>query len=38
VTKFGGGTAQIGVLDELLTISTWSVIEIQSHIAEKMDN
>ena len=28
VTKFGGSAAQIGVIDELLTISTWSVIEI----------
>jgi len=28
ITKFGGGTAQIGVLDELLTVSTWSMIEI----------
>lgn len=35
ITKFGGVTAQIGVIDELLTISTWSLIEIQPHIAEK---
>lgn len=28
VTKFGGATAQIGVLDELLTLSTWSVMEV----------
>lgn len=27
VTKFGGSTAQIGVIDELLTLSTWSLIE-----------
>lgn len=27
ITKFGGGTAQIGVIDELLTLSTWSLIE-----------
>lgn len=38
VTKFGGGTAQIGVIDELLTISTWSVMEIQAHIAEKLND
>ncbi len=38
ITKFGGGTAQIGVLDELLTISTWSMIEIQPQVAEKMND
>jgi hypothetical protein len=26
------------VLDELLTISTWSLIEIQPHIAEKLND
>ena len=38
ITKFGGSSAQIGVLDELLILSTWSVIEIQQHIAEKLDD
>lgn len=27
VTKFGGSSAQIGVIDELLTLSTWSLME-----------
>jgi hypothetical protein len=35
ITKFGGGSAQIGVIDELLVVSTWSLVEIQAHIAEK---
>lgn len=26
------------MIDELLTVSTWSVIEIQPHIAEKMND
>lgn len=38
VTKFGSGNAQIGVMDELLTISTWSMIELQSHIADKLND
>ena len=38
VSKFGGSSAQIGVLDELLTVSTWSLIEIQPHIAEKLND
>lgn len=38
VSKFGGGSAQIGAMDELLTISTWSVIEIQSHLADKLND
>lgn len=28
ITKFGGSTAQIGVIDELLVLSTWSVVEL----------
>ena len=32
ITKFGGLSAQIGVIDELLTLSTWSLIEIQSNV------
>ncbi len=31
ITKFGGMSAQIGVIDELLTLSTWSLMEIQSN-------
>jgi hypothetical protein len=38
ITKFGGSSAQIGAIDELLTVSTWSVLEIQAHIAEKMND
>lgn len=38
ISKFGGGAAQIGVIDELLTVSTWSVLEIQAHIAEKLND
>jgi hypothetical protein len=39
VTKHGGTSgAMIGVLDELLTISIWSLMELQPHIAEKMDS
>lgn len=30
ITKFGGLSAQIGVIDELLTLSTWTLMEIQS--------
>ncbi len=28
ITKLGSASAQIGVLDELLTVSTWSLIEV----------
>lgn len=38
INKYGGASAQIGVLDELLTISTWSLIEIQSQIADKLND
>jgi hypothetical protein len=27
ITKIGSSSAQIGVLDELLTVSTWSMVE-----------
>jgi hypothetical protein len=36
VSKIGSSGGQIGVIDELMTVSMWSVYEIQQHIAEKI--
>lgn len=38
ISKIGNASAQIGVLDELLTISTWSLIEIQPQVAERLND
>lgn len=37
ITKYGGSSAQVGVLDELLTISVWSLLEIQHKMMQDFD-
>ena len=36
ISKIGSSPAQIGAMDELGVVSSWSVLEIQPHIAEKI--
>ena len=36
VSKVGSGPAQIGCMDELGVVSSWSVIEVQSHAKERL--
>lgn len=36
VNKIGASPAQISAMDELGVVSSWSVMEIQAHIAEKI--
>lgn len=36
MSKIGSSPAQIGVIDELGVISSWSVMEIQPHMASKI--
>lgn len=38
VNKYGAGNAQIGVLDQAGIVSMWSVVEMDDHIAEKMQD
>jgi hypothetical protein len=38
VSKVGSSPAVISAIDELGTVSSWSVMEIQAHIAEKQEN
>lgn len=38
VNKVGASPAQISAMDELGVVSSWSVMEIQAHIAEKIGN
>lgn len=36
VSKVGSSPAQIGAMDELGVVSSWSVMEIQEHVANKI--
>lgn len=36
MSKVGSSPAQIGAMDELGVISSWSVMEIQQHLASKL--
>lgn len=36
MSKVGSSPAQIGAMDELGVISSWSVMEIQQHVANKI--
>ena len=38
VNKVGASPAQISAMDELGVVSSWSVMELQAHIAEKIGN
>lgn len=38
MNKVGASPAQISAMDELGVVSSWSVMELQAHIAEKIGN